>query len=101
MSTSPLPDDAAAFLNECVGEGWTARALAGDASARRYFRIAFPDGTTRVLAYYPPEVRPQLQTFLAAYRAVSAHGRVPEVVRYSEGAVLQHDVGDRTLYDLL
>jgi hypothetical protein len=98
---SPLPDDAAAFLTECVGEGWTARALAGDASVRRYFRITLPDRTTRVLAYYPSEVRAQLGTFLDAYRAVSPHGRIPEVLRHSEAAVLQRDVGDRTLFDLL
>jgi aminoglycoside/choline kinase family phosphotransferase len=98
---SPLPDDAAAFLTECVGEGWTARALAGDASVRRYFRVTLPDGTTRVLAYYPPEVRAQLRTFLDAYHAVAPCGHVPEVLRYSDDAVLQRDVGDRTLYDLL
>src|SRR6059058_1853706 len=42
---SPLPDDAAAFLTECVGEGWTARALAGDASVRRYFQDRNQDGS--------------------------------------------------------
>jgi aminoglycoside/choline kinase family phosphotransferase len=97
----PLPDDAAAFLTECVGEGWTARALAGDASVRRYFRVTLPDRSTRVLAYYPLEVRAQLGTFLDAYHAVAPHGRVPEVLRYSDAAVLQRDVGDRTLFDLL
>ena len=98
---SPLPDDAAACLTEWVGEGWTARPLAGDASVRRYFRVTLPDGTTRMLAYYPPEVRAQLRTFLDAYHAVAGHGRVPEVLRYSDDAVLQRDVGDRTLFDLL
>lgn len=97
----PLPDDAAAFLTECVGEGWTARALFGDASVRRYFRVTLPDGSTRMLAYYPAEVRSQLRTFLDAYNAVVPHGRVPEVLRYSDAAVLQRDVGDRTLFDLL
>src|SRR3954467_4261236 len=101
MSDAPLPDDAAAFLTECVGEGWTARALVGDASVRRYFRVTLPDGSTRMLAYYPAEVRPQLRTFLDAYHAVVPHGRIPEVLRYSEAAVLQSDVADRTLYDLL
>lgn len=101
MSESPLPDDAAAFLTECVGEGWTARALAGDASVRRYFRVTLPDQSTRMLAYYPSEVRAQLGTFLHAYNAVAPHGRIPEVLRHSEAAVLQRDVGDRTLFDLL
>jgi aminoglycoside/choline kinase family phosphotransferase len=98
---APLPDDAAAFLTECVGEGWTARALAGDASVRRYFRVTLPDRTTRVLAYYPAEVRAQLRTFLDAYHAVAPCGRIPEVLHYSDDAVLQRDVGDRTLFDLL
>lgn len=101
IDVPPLPDDAAAFLTECVGEGWTARALAGDASVRRYFRVTLPDRSTRVLAYYPLEVRAQLGTFLDAYHAVAPHGRVPEVLRYSDAAVLQRDVGDRTLFDLL
>src|SRR5262245_65386793 len=101
MPDSPLPDDAAAFLTECVGEGWTARALFGDASVRRYFRVTLPDGSTRMLAYYPAEVRAQLGTFLDAYRAVAPYGRVPKVLRHSDAAVLQHDVGDRTLFDLL
>jgi aminoglycoside/choline kinase family phosphotransferase len=101
MPDSPLPDDAAAFLNQCVGEGWTARALAGDASVRRYFRVTLADGSTQMLAYYPLEVRAQLQTFLDAYQAVAPHGRIPEVLRHSDVAVLQRDVGDRTLFDLL
>src|SRR5258706_304520 len=37
MTDVSLPDDAAAFLTECVGEGWSARALDGDAPVRRYF----------------------------------------------------------------
>jgi N-acetylmuramate 1-kinase len=98
---TPLPDDAAAFLTEYVGEGWTARPLFGDASVRRYFRVTLPDGTTRMLAYYPAEVRPQLRTFLDAYRAVAACGRIPEVLRSSEGAVLQRDIGDRTIFAAL
>jgi aminoglycoside/choline kinase family phosphotransferase len=101
MTDASLPDDAAAFLTECVGEGWTARPLQGDASVRRYFRVVLPDGGTRMLAWYPDEVRPQLRRFLDAYHAVVPHGRIPEVVKYSDAAVLQHDVGDRTLYDLL
>jgi len=98
---TPLPDDAAAFLTECVGEGWTARPLFGDASVRRYFRVTLADGTTQMLAYYPAEVRPQLRTFLDAYRAVAPCGRIPEVLHSSEMAVLQRDVGDRTIFDLL
>jgi len=46
-------------------------------------------------------VRTQLRQFLDAYDAVMAHGPVPQVLRYSDAAVLQSDVGDQTLFDLL
>lgn len=102
MSTSnPLPDEAAAFLRGRIGEEWSVQPLAGDASVRAYFRIVRPDGSTYMLAYYPPELRAQLQRFLGAYDAVSAHGRIPEVLHHSEEVILQVDVGDRTLFDLL
>src|SRR5712692_1486919 len=101
MPDSTLPDDASAFLTEWMGEGWTARPLTGDASVRQYFRIELPDGSTHMLAYYPADVRPQLERFLVAYRAVASHGRIPEVLRHSDAAVLQRDVGDQTLFDLL
>lgn len=101
MTDVSLPDDAAAFLTECVGEGWSVRPLPGDASVRRYFRVLLRDGGTRMLAWYPEDVRSQLRRFLDAYHAVVPHGRVPEVLKYSDAAVLQNDVGDRTLYDLL
>ena len=102
MTSSPsLPGDAATFLANCAGEGWTAQPLLGDASTRRYFRVRLPDGGTRILAYYAPELREQLRRFLAAYEAVSPHARVPEVLAHDEACVLQTDVGDRTLFDLL
>ena len=96
-----LPDEAAAFVSEWLGERWTAQPLAGDASVRAYFRISGPDRKTYVLAYYPEEVRPQLRRFLDAYGAVAPHGRVPEVLRHSDSAVVQRDVGDQTLFDLV
>ncbi|HUK33266.1 MAG TPA: hypothetical protein VLV86_05110, partial [Vicinamibacterales bacterium] len=98
---SEFPDEAAAFLRACVGDAWTVEPLPGDASVRRYFRIRLPDASTRMLAYYPREVRPQLEQFLSAYRAVQAHGRVPVVLQHSDSAVLQTDVGNETLFDLL
>jgi aminoglycoside/choline kinase family phosphotransferase len=101
MADPGLPDEAAKFLRESVGEEWSVEALPGDASVRRYYRIRLPDGSTSMLAYYPSEVRSQLSQFLDAYRAVVSHGRVPEVLKHSEAAVLQRDVGNRTLFDLL
>jgi len=96
-----LPSEAATHLTRWLGEEWTAHPLAGDASVRAYYRVALPDGKTYMLAYYPEEVRAQLRRFLAAYEAVAGHGHVPEVLQSSELAVLQRDVGDRTLFDVL
>lgn len=101
MSSSLLPDEAAAFVRDFLGEEWRVEPLAGDASVRAYYRIVRPDGSSYMLAYYPAEVRPQLVRFLSAYEKVSPHGRIPEVLRHSEAMVLQADVGDRTAFDLL
>jgi N-acetylmuramate 1-kinase len=98
---STLPEEAAQYVTEWLGPGWVARPLAGDASVRAYYRIGASDGKSYILAYYPEEVRSQLARFLSAYETVSPHGRVPEVLHHCGMAVLQHDVGDRTLYDVL
>jgi aminoglycoside/choline kinase family phosphotransferase len=96
-----LPTEAATWLTTWLGSGWTAQPLAGDASVRAYYRIAAADGRTHMLAYYPEEVRHQLARFLGAYDAIHAYARVPEVMQHADVAVLQHDVGDRTLFDVL
>ncbi|PYQ48933.1 MAG: hypothetical protein DMF59_14710 [Acidobacteria bacterium] len=96
-----LPDEAAAFLRECCGDQWTVEPLPGDASVRRYYRIRFPDGSSQMLAYYPREVRAQLEQFLDAYHAILEHGSVPKMLHHSDAAVLQFDAGDETLFDLL
>ncbi len=101
MSSPALPAEAGAVLDDWLGGTWKVQALPGDASVRAYFRIACTDGRTFMLAYYPPEVRSQLQRFMQAYEAVSPHSRVPEVLQHSDAAVLQRDVGDRTLFDLI
>jgi len=98
---SVLPDEASPYVTEWLGEGWTARPLAGDASVRAYYRLTAADGTSSILCYYPEEVRQQLARFLGAYEAVAPHGRVPGVLHHCELAVLQRDVGDRTLFDVL
>lgn len=98
---SSLPDEAATWLNRWLGPGWTARPLAGDASVRAYYRVAGPDGRMHMLAYYPEEVRNQLARFLGAYDVLTPHVRIPEVLHHADSAVLQHDVGDRTLFDVL
>jgi len=96
-----LPPEAARYVNEWLGDGWTARPLAGDASVRAYYRITGADRKTYILAYYPEEVRAQLARFLGAYQAVSPHGRVPGVLQSCDVAVLQYDAGDRTIFAVL
>jgi aminoglycoside/choline kinase family phosphotransferase len=96
-----LPPEAAPYVDEWLGPGWSAQPLAGDASVRAYYRITAPDGRTYMLAWYPEEVRAQLRRFLDAYETVAPHGRLPEVLHHCDVAVLQSDVGDRTLYDVL
>ena len=96
-----LPPDAAAHLTNWLGPDWSARPLAGDASVRAYYRVTGAGGRSYILAYYPEEVRPQLARFLGAYEAVAPHGSVPAVLHHSDVSVLQHDVGDRTLFDVL
>jgi hypothetical protein len=98
---STLPPEAAQYVDEWLGPGWSAAALAGDASVRAYFRITAGDGRTYMLAWYPEEVRPQLARFLGAYESVAPHGRVPRVLQSCAVAALQEDVGDRTLFDVL
>lgn len=100
MNSRTVPDEAAAVLQQWLGDRWDVEPLPGDASVRAYYRIVGPD-RTYMLAYYPPEVREQLRRFLEAHRAVAQHGRIPEVVQHCDFAVLQHDVGDLTLFDLL
>jgi aminoglycoside/choline kinase family phosphotransferase len=102
MSTpSPLPAEAADALREWLGTNWTAVPLTGDASIRMYYRVRRYAGETFVLAYYPLEVRADLQRVMRAYRAVAKNAYVPRVIESNDFASLQQDVGDRTLFDLL
>lgn len=96
-----LPEEMLAALRGWLGDDWTVVPLAGDASTRAYYRIQRGDGTTNVLAWYPEDVRPVLERYLAAYAAVSPHAYVPRVLEHGGGVALQQDVGDRTLFDLL
>ena len=96
-----LPPDAADPLTAWLGPGWSAAPLAGDASVRAYYRVRGADGTSYILTYYPEDVRPQLQRVMAAFGAVSPHGKVPKILQYAAAVTLQEDVGERTLFDIL
>lgn len=74
--------------------------LAGDVSARRYYRVTLPGGGSRVLARYPPELRDAQRRFGRAAELLERVGvRVPH--RFEEdverGFALLEDVGERTL----
>lgn len=77
--------------------------LTGDVSPRRYARLAFTDGTTAILATYPPEVRGTCPRFLQTTAILSGAGvRVPRVLAEAcdgPGWMLLEDLGPRTLGD--
>ncbi len=78
-------------------------ALSGDASTRRYYRLA--DSARRyVLALYPEPFDPEGLSFLAVQALLSGYGLpVPGLVDVdgSRGIVLQEDLGDCTLQEAL
>lgn len=97
---SELPEEAASALTGWLGSTWTVESLPGDVSVRRYFRVRTAVGT-RILAWYPSDVRRQLGRVVAANAALAPGLPVPRIYAHSESAVLQEDVGDLTLYRLL
>lgn len=95
-----IPQEAAADLTRWVGPGWTIEPLSGDASIRVYYRIHTSAGS-RIVTWYPAEVRPHLARSLAAYQVLRASVPLPEVHAHSDGTVLQEDAGDLTVLQVL
>lgn len=82
--------------------------LAGDASARRFFRLpGFPFGTKRsmILIVFPPEAeRQEIIRYLKMAKGLKKAGLpVPEVYRFdiADGFFLVEDGGDNLLQDLV
>ena len=78
-------------------------ALSGDASTRRYYRLATPERSF-VLALYPEPFLPEDLSYLSVRALLESHGLpVPgtEDVDGARGVVLQEDLGDLTLQALL
>lgn len=76
--------------------------LTGDVSPRRYARLAFADGTTAILATYPPEVQATCPRFQHTTRILEAAGvPVPRIlgVECDRGWMLVEDLGPQTLGD--
>lgn len=75
--------------------------LAGDVSARRYFRVHFETGAPLIGVYYPAEVRPTCEKFLTSGRLLEQAGvQVPSVlaVDCTKGFMLVEDLGTTVLY---
>ncbi len=78
-------------------------ALSGDASTRRYFRVA-GGGCHYVLALYPEPFAAERLTFLTIHALLRDYGLpVPGIVEVdgARGIVLQEDLGDLTLQEAL
>jgi N-acetylmuramate 1-kinase len=94
------------FLLEHTGKGpntLAVAALTGDASTRRYFRVAAPEGTS-ILALYPEPFVADDLPFLSIRDLMAGWGLpVPAVLAWDaeRGIVLQEDLGDTTLQDAL
>lgn len=72
--------------------------LAGDASARRYYRVAAGEKTWVLMSWEPFQASDY--PFLSVHRHFQAsHVNVPEVISFSEGEglILLEDLGDLTL----
>ncbi|MBI2214728.1 MAG: phosphotransferase [Acidobacteria bacterium] len=97
-----VPPEAAEDLDLWLGRpDWTSERIAGDASARAYFRITLPGSLTRILAWYPPEIRADMERVVKAHDALRGHLPIPAILAQSAGALLQEDAGDLTLTALL
>jgi N-acetylmuramate 1-kinase len=74
--------------------------LTGDASTRRYYRIAGEGRTYVVCLANPLEKEQHLSPFMEVQRLLEAEGvRVPKIYDYdpSQGYFLEEDLGDQTL----
>lgn len=96
MSVSMIPPShAPAFLDRAGWSGGEIRALAGDASFRRYFRV-HREGRSAVLMDAPPE-HEDSRPFLAVARHLDAIGfRAPRILAedLDLGLILLEDFGD-------
>lgn len=97
-----IPPEAAEDLGLWLGRpDWASERIAGDASARSWFRIGVPGEATRILSFYPPEIRADVDRVVRAHDALEGHLPVPRILAWSERSILQEDAGDLNLTALL
>jgi N-acetylmuramate 1-kinase len=105
MNEATAAADAAELAAWLAAVGREARGiqpLPGDVSPRRYFRTLLADGSSAILATYPPTVRATCPRFLRTTALLEEAGvRVPRVLAEdcAAGWMLLEDFGPQTLGD--
>lgn len=97
-----LPDGLFAFLEHAGWAGAAIDPIPGDASFRRYFRVA--DGGRRAMLMHAPPPHEDPQPFLDVARWLAQHGhRAPAIhaAEPTEGWVLTEDFGNDRMRDWL
>lgn len=100
MKAEPVQDSLEVWLASVGFQLQEARPLPGDVSLRRYTRLVREDGSTAILATYPPEVRSVCPRFLHTTELLTRAGvPVPRVLASDcdEGWMLVEDLGLQTL----
>lgn len=78
--------------------------LSGDASTRRYFRIAWPKAPSTIVALYPESFDAPSTTFFTVGDVLLRLGMpLPKIIDHDGGLGIfeQEDLGDLTLYEAL
>ena len=110
LGKDPLDSRIVRYLERRSGEGLHVRSvqpLAGDASTRRYYRLALSEGTeaaSLVLALMPGPFEPDRESFLNVARLFAEIPvRIPTIYDVSgqEGILLLEDCGDELLQRLV
>jgi hypothetical protein len=89
--------------HDCGLGGYALAPASEDASFRRYFRISWPDGSSRIAMDAPPEhedCRPYLQVS-QAFAAIGLHVPAVERADADQGFVLMEDLGTTLYLDAL
>lgn len=94
---SDRADQLTAFVEEGGWGGASRKAVAGDASRRRYERLTMPDSRTAILMDAPPESGEDVRPFVQIATFLRREGlAAPEIYAADEklGALLLEDLGD-------
>ena len=76
--------------------------LAGDVSARRYYRVTAEGGSRAILAWYPPEMSKAYERFVSTTSLLRSAGiKVPEILTLDQERawMLIQDLGEKNLFE--